>query len=119
MPENHSPNEPARPPTKGTDGSGGGQGTKDQKEKTLENWFAGVGAGLKGVFHKLLEQAPPEVREKVIDQIRSHGPGSAAIAVDALLTDVIDCVLTERVLPVTSTVDTLIVSTPAVVPAPT
>lgn len=80
MPEEKSPTEPAKSPTEGTAGA---EETKEQEPQTLENWFAGVGAGMKGVFHKLLDQVPIEQREKVIAQVRSHGPGTAAVAVNA------------------------------------
>ena len=55
---------------------------KGDGEKTVEEWFAGIGAGMKGVSRKLLDQVPPEFREKVVEQARSHGPGSAAVVVE-------------------------------------
>lgn len=45
--------------------------------------MAGVGAGMKGVSKKLLDQIPPDLREKILEQARTHGPGSAAVAVNA------------------------------------
>ena len=80
MPEEKSSNEPAKSPPEGTAGA---EETKEQEQQTLENWFAGVGAGMKGVFHKLVAQVPAEHREKIIAQVRTHGPGSAAVAVNA------------------------------------
>ena len=80
MPDECSSDESAKPLPEKASGSVEGE---EPKIKTLENWFAGVGAGMKGVFHKLLDQVPPEQREKIITQVRTKGPGSAAIAVNA------------------------------------
>ena len=56
---------------------------KETREKTAEEWFAGVGAGMKGVSRKLLDQVPPDLREKIMERARTHGPGSVAVAVEA------------------------------------
>ena len=56
---------------------------KGDDKKTAEEWFAGVGAGMKGVSRQLLDQVPPEFRKKVVEQASSHGPGSAAVIVEA------------------------------------
>ena len=55
----------------------------ENQEQTAEEWFAGVGAGMKGVSKKLLDQIPPDIREKVLEQARTNGLGSAAVAVNA------------------------------------
>ena len=54
-----------------------------QSEKTPADRVAEIGAGMKGVSQKLLNQIPPDLREKIIEQARTNGPGSAAIAVNA------------------------------------
>ncbi len=56
---------------------------KEHDEQTTEEWFAGIGAGLKGVSRKLLDHVPPDIREKVAEKSRSHGPGEAAVVVNA------------------------------------
>ena len=48
-----------------------------------EDWFSGIGSGIKGISRKLFDQVPPEVRSKVVEQARSHGPGAAAAAVNS------------------------------------
>ncbi|MCX8239783.1 MAG: hypothetical protein OSB05_13255 [Akkermansiaceae bacterium] len=55
----------------------------EHQEQTTEEWFAGVGVGMKGVSKKLLDQIPPDVREKILEQARTNGLGSAAVAVNA------------------------------------
>ena len=55
----------------------------EHQEQTAEEWFAGVGAGMKGVSKKLLDQIPPDIREKVLEQARTNGLGSGAVAVNA------------------------------------
>ena len=52
-------------------------------EQTPEEWFAGLGAGIKGVSRNLLDHVPPEIRKKVVEQARSNGPRGAAAAVNA------------------------------------
>jgi hypothetical protein len=59
-----------------------GRGT-EHAEQTPEEWFSGIGAGIKGVSRKLLDHVPPEIREKVVEQARSNGPGAAAAAINA------------------------------------
>ncbi|MCP5534785.1 MAG: hypothetical protein H7A51_00960 [Akkermansiaceae bacterium] len=83
MPEETSPNETDKSPPERTAGSGDGDETREPGENTLENWFAGVGAGMKDMFQKLMDQVPPGQRKKIIAQVRAHGPGSAAVAVNA------------------------------------
>lgn len=83
LPEKKPASESDIPHSEGSAASGDGKAPAKEDEKTLENWFGGIGAGVKGVSQKLLEQIPPELREKIIAQARSHGPGSAAIAVNA------------------------------------
>ena len=55
----------------------------ERDEKTSGDWFAGIGAGIKGASRKLFDHVPPEIREKVVEQARSRGPGVAAAAVNA------------------------------------
>lgn len=83
MPEKKS-NEKAdvSPPEKTIIASDEGRGT-EQDEKSPEDWFSEISAGMKGVSRKLLDHVPPEIRKKVIEKARTHGPGSAAIAVNA------------------------------------
>lgn len=57
-------------------------GPKRRDEQSAGEWFAGIGAGMKGVSRKLLDHVPPEIREKVAERARSHGPGSAAVVVE-------------------------------------
>ena len=59
----------------------GRSGDSSDAQKAGE-WFAGIGAGMKGVSRKLLDQVPPEIREKVAERARSHGPGSAAVVIE-------------------------------------
>jgi hypothetical protein len=56
---------------------------REQDELSTEEWFAGIGAGLKGASRKLLDHVPPEIREKVAETARSHGPGEAAVVINA------------------------------------
>jgi len=58
-------------------------GEAKQDERAPENWASGVGSGIKGVSQKLLDKVPPELRQKVIERARTHGPGAAAVAVNA------------------------------------
>lgn len=55
----------------------------EHREQTTEEWFGGVGAGMKGVSKKLLDQIPSDVRGKILEQARTKGLGSAAVAVNA------------------------------------
>ena len=55
----------------------------EHREQTTEEWFTGVGGGMKGVSKKLLAQIPPDIREKILEQARTKGLGSAAVAVNA------------------------------------
>jgi hypothetical protein len=52
-------------------------------EQAPEDWFSEIGSGIKGVSRKLLDHVPPEIRSKVVEQARSHGPGAAAAAINA------------------------------------
>ncbi len=83
MSEKKPPEKETAPPPENGDTPIDKERGGEHHEKTLENWIAGVGAGMKGVFHKLLDQAPPDLRENIIEKVRSHGPGSAAVAVNA------------------------------------
>lgn len=83
IPEKNPASGPTNSPPEGSGGSDPEEGSAVHGEKTLENWFAGIGAGMKGVSQKLLGKIPPELREKIIEQVRTHGPGSAAVAVNA------------------------------------
>lgn len=82
MPDEESADKFSRPGPGEPTGSGDGR-EPEQDDQTPENRFAGIGAGLKGVSQKLLEQLSPDLREKIQEQIRTHGPGSAAVAVNA------------------------------------
>ena len=75
--------KPAPTPSEKSADSGNGENPTKQDEQTPEQWFAGVGAGMKGVSRKLLNQIPPDLREKITEKARTHGPGSAAVAVNA------------------------------------
>ncbi|MFT6241890.1 MAG: hypothetical protein ACJAQT_003990 [Akkermansiaceae bacterium] len=55
----------------------------EREEKPSEDWFAGIGAGIKGVSRKLFDHVPPEIRKKVVEQARSQGLGAAAISINA------------------------------------
>ena len=55
----------------------------EHRKQTTEEWFAGVGGGMKGVSKKLLAQIPPDIRGKILEQARTKGLGSAAVAVNA------------------------------------
>lgn len=83
-PEKKSIDDPALPRAEGAPESGDGEAkkTSGQSERTPEEWFAGVGAGMKGVSRKLLDQVPSDLREKVAEQARTNGPGSAAVMVE-------------------------------------
>ena len=59
------------------------KGGSEHREQTTEEWFGGVGAGMKGVSKKLLDQIPSDVRGKILEQARTKGLGSAAVAVNA------------------------------------
>ncbi|MCH1420984.1 MAG: hypothetical protein L7W40_11825 [Akkermansiaceae bacterium] len=65
------------------DSSGCNKREPEHREQTTEEWFAGVGGGMKGVSKKLLAQIPPDIREKILEQARTKGLGSAAVAVNA------------------------------------
>ena len=75
--------KPAPSPSEKAADSGDGENPSKQDGQTAEQWVAGVGAGMKGVSQKLLNQIPPDLREKIIEKARTHGPGSAAVAVNA------------------------------------
>ena len=83
MPENKSTEKADESPPKRAGDAVDKERAKDRDEQSTEEWFAGIGAGIKGVSRKLLDHVPPDLREKVVDQARSHGPGAAATAVDA------------------------------------
>jgi len=55
----------------------------EQDAQTSEDWFSEMSSGIKGVSRKLLDHVPPEIRKKVMEQARSHGPGAAAAAINA------------------------------------
>ena len=79
-----TPNEEdAKPSPERADNSTHEKRGAEHAEQFTEEWFAGIGAGIKGVSRKLLDHVPPDLREKVVDQARSHGPGAAATAVNA------------------------------------
>ncbi len=40
-------------------------------------------AGVLKIARKLLDQIPPELRDKVIEQAKTHGPDAALVAVNA------------------------------------
>jgi|TARA_B100001059_G_scaffold20505_1_gene16639 hypothetical protein len=65
------------------DSSGSNKREPEHREQTTEEWFAGLGDGMKGVSKKLLDQIPPDIREKLLEQARTNGLGSAAVAVNA------------------------------------
>jgi hypothetical protein len=75
--------KPAPSPSEKSADSGDGENPSKQDEQTAEQWVAGVGAGMKGVSQKLLNQIPPDLREKITEKARTHGPASAAVAVNA------------------------------------
>ena len=79
MPEKKSTKKACETPSGKVDGSRADEGD----ERSAEEWFAGICAGLKGVSRKLLDQVPPEMRKKVAEKARSHGPGEAALVVSA------------------------------------
>lgn len=70
------------PPERKGNPSDEGRGSEHDEVFTGE-WFAGIGAGIKGVSRKLFDQVPPEIREKVAEAARTHGPGEAAVVVHA------------------------------------
>lgn len=83
MAEKKSTEKADKPPPESADLPVDKAPSKDPDEQTTEEWFAGIGAGMKGVSRKLLDHVPPEIREKVVEKARSHGPGAAATAVNA------------------------------------
>ena len=82
MPEKKRTGEAPLLPAKADSSSDVKRGPEHQ-EQTTEEWFAGVGVGMKGVSKKLLDQIPPDVREKILEQARANGLGSTAVAVNA------------------------------------
>lgn len=82
-PEKNSSNKSDLPHSEESDACGDGIDPAGKSERTRDNWTGGFGAGMKGVSQKLLDQIPVELREKIVDQVRTHGPGSAAVAVNA------------------------------------
>ena len=83
MPEKKSNEKAAKPSPEKADTPIDEKRGTEHAEQFTEEWFAGIGAGLKGASRKLLEQVPPDIRKKVIEQARSHGTGGAAVAVNA------------------------------------
>lgn len=82
-PDQHPEETPALPAPEEARESGKTQKSESTSRQDAENWFAGVGAGMKGASRKLLEQLPPDLQEKIVEKARTHGPGSAAAAVEA------------------------------------
>jgi len=82
MPEKTHTGAPLRLSEK-ADSTDGVKREPEHREQTTEEWFAGVGGGMKGVSKKLLAQIPPDIREKILEQARTKGLGSAAVAVNA------------------------------------
>lgn len=68
--------------SKGREESEAGEYSKGHAEQFSSEWFAGIGAGMKGVSRKLFDHVPPDLRQKVVHQARSQGPGSAATVVE-------------------------------------
>jgi hypothetical protein len=83
MPEKKSTKKAAKSPPEKTIHSNEEEPVAEKNEQSQEDWFAGIGAGIKGVSRKLFDHVPPEIRSKVVEQARSHGPGAAAAAVNA------------------------------------
>ena len=83
MPEKKSTDKAAKSPPGSAVNSSEDERIPEHAEQTPEEWFSGIGAGIKGVSRKLLDHVPPEIREKVVEQARAHGPGGAAAAVNA------------------------------------
>jgi len=83
MPENNHPEDDAQSPPKKAIIPAGNTGEPPPDKRSPEDWVSGIGSGIKGVSRKLLDQVPPEFREKIIEQARTHGPGAAAVAVNA------------------------------------
>jgi hypothetical protein len=83
IPDKHPAGGATDSPPESSAGSGPEGGSAEHRGKTVENGFAGIGAGAKRASQKLLDRIPPELREKIIVQARTHGPGSAAVVVQA------------------------------------
>ncbi len=78
MPEKKFTDKDAKSPPGSAVNSSEDERIPEHAEQTPEEWFSGIGAGIKGVSRKLLDHVPPEIREKVVEQARAHGPGGAA-----------------------------------------
>ncbi len=83
MPEKKSTKKTDESPPERAGDSVDKERAKEHDELTTEEWFAGIGAGMKGVSRKLLDHVPPEIRKKVVETARSHGPGEAAVVINA------------------------------------
>ncbi len=83
MPEKKSTKKVTKSPLGSAGNSSEDERIPEHPEQTPEEWFAGIGAGIKGVSRNLLDHVPPEIREKVVEQARSNGPRGAAAAVNA------------------------------------
>lgn len=81
MPDQEPKEEAEESSTARRDDSATDRHSKEHAEQFTSEWFAGIGAGMKGVSRKLLDHVPPELREKVAERARSQGPGSAATVV--------------------------------------
>lgn len=83
MSEKKSTGKADESPSERAEDSKGEARAKEREDLSTGEWFAGIGAGIKGVSRHLLDQVPPEIREKVVETSRSHGPGEAAAVIEA------------------------------------
>lgn len=75
--------DPEKPDGEKRKAPGGGGSSPEPSASDGTDWFSGINAGVQVTARKLLAQLPPEVRSKLMEQARQHGPRAALVAVDA------------------------------------